>query len=344
MKASIRLATVGTGYFSRFQYSAWARIPEVDLVGICNRDINGAQEVADEYEVTDVFNDFELMLDTVKPTLVDIITPPVTHEDYVLACIKRDIPVICQKPFTPSLEVAMSLSKKIKEKNAKVIIHENFRFQPWYNQIKELLDNEMLGDLYQITYRLRPGDGQGPDAYLERQPYFQEMERFLVHETAVHLIDVFRYLFGDISSLFADLRRINPVITGEDAGLIVFNFNNGARGVFDGNRLSDHKATNRRLTMGEMLIEGSLGSLSLNGDAEIVFRAHGDNKTNPIEYEWNDCDFGGDCVYRLQRHVIDHLLHGGELMNSANDYLKNIIIADTAYSSDKMKKSIILTH
>ena len=35
--------------------------------------------------------------------------------------------------------------------------------------------------------------------------------------------------------------------------------------MFDGNRLADHKAENRRLTMGEMLIEGSKGTLRLNG-------------------------------------------------------------------------------
>ena len=39
----------------------------------------------------------------------------------------------------------------------------------------------------------------------------------------------------------------------------------GARAMFDGNRLADHKAENRRLTMGEMLIEGSKGTLRLNG-------------------------------------------------------------------------------
>ena len=54
---------------------------------------------------------------------------------------------------------------------------------------------------------MRPGDGQGKDAYFNRQPYFQKMERFLIHETAIHLIDVYRYLFGDIKSVFASLSR-----------------------------------------------------------------------------------------------------------------------------------------
>lgn len=112
--------------------------------------------------------------------------------------------------------------------------------------------------MYQVTFRLRPGDGKGPDAYLERQPYFQTMEKFLVHETAIHLIDVFRFLLAEEpSAVYAALRRLNPAIAGEDAGMMLFDFPSGARAVFDGNRLADHKAENRRLTMGEMVIEGS---------------------------------------------------------------------------------------
>ena len=50
-------------------------------------------------------------------------------------------------------------------------------------------------------------------------------------------------MFGDVSHVYADLRRLNPVIAGEDAGLILFDFANGARGLFDGNRLADHRAS-----------------------------------------------------------------------------------------------------
>ena len=339
---TLKVATVGTGYFSRFQYSAWARIPEVEMVAVCNRTIEPAQELANKYQIKSIYQDFDQMLDETKPDLVDIITPPVTHQSYVKSCVLRGIPAICQKPFTASLTDATDLVALIKEKKAKVIIHENFRFQPWYLKIKELLAQNILGELYQISYALRPGDGQGPDAYMERQPYFQQMDRLLVHETAVHLIDVFRYLFGDIKSIYADLRRLNPVIRGEDAGIIIFDFLNGSRGIFDGNRLSDHKAKNRRLTMGEMRIEGAKGTLFLNGDAEISLRKHDSNEEEKVLYSWDDCDFGGDCVFNLQRHVVDHLLYDKEVMNTASDYLLNVQAAEAAYQSNDQGRCLNL--
>ena len=336
----IRLATVGTGYFSRFHYAAWARIPEVELIGICSLDPIGKAEVVSQYNIPNSGTNFVMMLDELKPDLVDIITPPETHTDFVMACVDRGIPVICQKPFTRNYQEAVELVKQINAKNGQVIVHENFRFQPWYNEIKSLLDQDVLGQLYQVTFSLRPGDGQGPQAYMERQPYFQQMERFLVHETAIHLIDVFRYLFGEMSSVFADLRQINPVIKGEDAGLLVFSFENGARGLLDGNRLSDHQAENCRLTMGEMRIEGEKGVLSLNGDAQVSLRVKDTKKAKEINYKWLDCDFGGDSVYNLQSYVIDQLKQGKPIVNNAEDYLVNLKIADLAYQSNALRRSL----
>ena len=83
---------------------------------------------------------------------------------------------------------------------------------------------------------------------------------------------MFRFLFGEINGLFARLTQFNPAIAGEDAGVVIFEFANGMRGVLNGNRLADHVANNQRLTMGEARIEGSAGTLTLNGNAEVHFR------------------------------------------------------------------------
>lgn len=340
-KEPLRVACVGAGYFSQFQYEAWHRL-DVDLAAICNKTEANAQKIADSYNIGQVFTDFEKMLDNVKPDLVDIITPPSTHVAYIELAAARGIPVICQKPFTPSLKEAEYATKLMEDAGAMLVIHENFRFQPWYSEIKRTLEADTLGDLYQVTFRLRPGDGQGPEAYLARQPYFQEMERFLVHETAIHLIDVFRYLFGEMRSVTAALRRLNPAIKGEDAGMMLFEFENGAAGVFDGNRLADHPAKNRRLTMGEMMLEGSKASLRLNGDGGLFLRRHGEDQEREIAYSWQDRNFGGDCVFALQRHVLEHLRDGKPLMNRARDYLTNIRIEEAAYSSSELGKRVTL--
>ncbi|MGI9492668.1 MAG: Gfo/Idh/MocA family protein [Geminicoccaceae bacterium] len=329
---TVKIAVAGTGYFSQFHYDAWLRLAEAELVGVASLDPKGLADVGDRYGVSALFDDVRIMLDQTEPDLLDIVTPPAVHRDLLEEAAKRGVDVICQKPLGGDLETARSMSEMAKTAGIRLIVHENFRFQPWHRESKRVIESGRLGEITNISFRLRPGDGQGPDAYLDRQPYFQTMERFLVHETAIHQIDCFRYLMGNISAVFARLRRLNPAIRGEDAGYLLFEFASGASGLFDGNRLIDFPAENPRLTMGTMMIEGSGGVLRLDGDGRLWLRPYqGEEQAHPCK--WKNRGFGGDCVFALQQHVLDHLTKGAALENRAEDYLKNLEIEEAIYRS-----------
>jgi predicted dehydrogenase len=162
------------------------------------------------------------------------------------------------------------------------------------------------------------------------------MPRFLMRETGIHLIDVFRYLLGEVDQVMASLVRLNPHIDGEDAGVVLFKFASGARGVFDGNRLVDHVADNRRLTMGDMLVEGERGVIRLDGDGRVWLRPQASNDEQLIKVDWENSGFAGDSVYRYQAHVLAHLKDGKPLTNAAADYLRNMQLVEAVYRSDEL--------
>ena len=329
----IRVAGIGAGYFSHFHYDAWHRLADATLVGIYNRTRAKADEMALRVGGVATFDDVDRLLDEARPDLVDIITPPETHLDMIEACAKRGIAMVCQKPFTPTLETARRAVEIAEAAGVPLLIHENYRWQPWYRETKKLLNAGRLGTVHNITFRLRPGDGQGPRAYLDRQPYFQTMPRLLIHETAIHVIDTFRYLLGEVSGVTARLRRLNPAIAGEDAGLVLFDFTGGAAGVFDGNRLVDHAAQNRRLTLGEMWIEGEHAVLRLDGDGGLHLREHGSNDEAHWSHSWDNVGFAGDSVFAMQAHFLAHLSRGAAVENTGRDYLRNIEIEEAVYRS-----------
>ncbi len=333
MSDKIRVAQIGAGFFAQFHAEAWSRLAGAELVALCDLDPTRAEALAAKAGHPAVFTDAEAMLDQVRPDLVDIATPPSSHLALIEIVADRGLPMICQKAFCNSLAEAETAVGLAEAGGAALVVHENFRFQPWYRTAKRILEAGGLGTLYQLTFRLRPGDGQGPSAYLDRQPYFREMPRFLLHETGIHLIDTFRFLAGEVTSVFADLRRLNPVITGEDAGFLLLRLADGPRALFDGNRLADHAAENRRLTMGELLIEGSDASLRLDGFGRLFQRAHGSAEEISVPFDWQDRGYGGDCVAALQAHVIGHLTEGTPLENRARDYLVNLRIEEAAYRS-----------
>lgn len=325
----LSVACIGTGYFSEFHYDAWHRINDTKLIASCSLSLDEAKRTG-----LPAFDNAEHMLKQVSPDIVDIITPPGSHLELISLCAVKGVKtIICQKPFCNSLDQAKAAIKICDSNGTRLIVHENFRFQPWFRKMKQVMDDNQLGDIHQLTFRLRTGDGQGPNAYLERQPYFQKMNKFLIRETGVHYIDTFRYLLGKPVSVYADLRKLNPAIAGEDAGYFIIDFDNGKRALFDGNRHLDHDADNCRTTFGEALLEGSKATLSLNGRGEVSLRMHGSQIADVIlpQNQWNG--FAGDCVYALQSHVTHSIKAGTTVENEAEDYLSVLEIEYAIYQS-----------
>jgi predicted dehydrogenase len=339
--APLRVAVAGAGYFARYHYEAWARIEEATLVALAEPNAARAQAMAQDFSVPGVFESLEALLAELDLDLLDIATPPETHHGLVARAAARGLAVVCQKPLAPTLAEAQNLVALAEAAEIPLIVHENFRFQPWYRHTKALLEAGRLGRPHAVAFRLRPGDGQGPEAYLDRQPYFQQMPRFLIHETGIHFVDVFRFLLGEVVAVTARLRRLNPAIAGEDGAYVVFEFENGASGLFDGNRLNDHVAANCRLTMGEMWLEGSQGVLRLDGDGRLWLKPHGGSE-RAEPYTWQDHGFAGDSVYGLIRHVVDHLTRGAPVENTGRDYLRNIEIEDAIYRAHETGRRVEL--
>jgi predicted dehydrogenase len=329
----MRVAAFGTGFFSTYHYDSWSRIPGVELVGICVHSNRArGEEFAARYGAKAVYTDPARMLDETKPDLVDIITTPESHAELVGLAAARRIPMICQKPLAPSLADAEAMVEAARATDTLLVAHENWRFRPWNREVGRLIRDGAIGQPYNATFRMRPGDGQGPSAYLDRQPYFQKMPRFLVHETGIHMIDVFRFLMGEIVGVSARLRKLNPVIAGEDSGLVIFDFEGGAAGLLDGNRLADFEADNTRLTMGEMLIEGAEGSIRLDGEARLWLRRRG-QPAREHAYDWNRRGYAGDSVHALQAHVVAHLREGTPVENTGADYLQAVRVEEAVYRS-----------
>ena len=337
MQVPSRVAVIGAGYFARFQIEAWQRLTDAELVAVCDllpQHQGIVQQLAPQ---ATFYQNAARMLDELELDLIDIATPPATHQGLLELAAQRGLPVIVQKPLAPTYAESLKLVETAEQAGLALAVHENFRFQPWHQELRRIVEAGRLGRLHSIAMRLRPGDGQGERAYLDRQPYFQKMERFLIHETAIHFIDTFRFLGGEITGVMARLRRLNPVIAGEDSGTVIFDFSSGAYGLFDGNRLNEHAAENTRLTMGDAWLEGEGGVLRLDGFGRLWFKPHGEPEREH-KYPWANKGFAGDCVYATQAHLLAHFRDGTLCQTLAQDYLRNIEIEEAVYRSAKEQR------
>ena len=329
----LRGVAVGAGYFSQFHLDAWKRIDNVDLVAICDTDKSKANTAAKEHDIASTYNNVGEMLAKEDPDFIDIITRPDSHLSLTKLAVDANVAVICQKPLAPTFEESKELVSIAEEGSVPLMVHENFRFQPWYREIKRILESGNLGDrLHSISIRTRTGDGWQPDAYLGRQPYFREMERFLVFEMGVHFIDTMRFLGGEIEGVYARLRKLNADIAGEDTGTVLFEFASGAQGMWDANRFNEPNTEDARYTFGTVLVETNGGSIRLHQDGRITTQRLGEAEQTH-EYSHERRNFAGDCVFATQKHFIDCLAASRPFETSGKAYLKTLEVQEAVYQS-----------
>ncbi|OEK08276.1 dehydrogenase [Flavivirga aquatica] len=341
MKKKLKGVAIGAGYFSLFQYEAWTRIPEVEITALCNLNLERAKGIMESYSVKKHYTDYKEMILKEKPDFVDIITPPETHFEMCAFAADHGVHIICQKPLAPTFKESQKIVDYVSKKDVRFVVHENFRFQPWHREIKNIINDGVIGDLFSLNFRSRMGDGWGEDAYLARQPYFRDYKKLLIYETGVHFIDTFRYHAGEVKSVYAMLKRLNPVIKGEDSGLMILNFENNAHAIWDANRYNENNFKTKRYTFGEYLIDGSKGSIRLHPGGQITIQKLGELETQH-NYIHNDIGFAGDCCYIFQRDVINQLISGDPFETSGEDYLKTLITQEAVYKSAELNLPVVL--
>ena len=323
---------MGAGYFSRFQYEAWSRIPEVEIAAIYNRTEEKARALMTQFGIPRYYGDWREMLDRERPDFVDIITPPETHEEMCGYAAVRGVNVICQKPLAPTLEISRRIVESACCAGVRFMVHENWRWQPWYREIKRIQESGAIGEFTHIHFLTRLGDGWGENAYLDRQPFFRDYPRLLIYETGVHFIDMFRYLLGEVTSVYAQLRRLNPVIRGEETGQVFFRFAGGATAIWDANRYNEVESPSPRYTFGTMCIDAMGGHLTLDTEANLRIKPLG-QAGEDVQYPHANINFAGDCVYALQRHFVDCMREGREFESNGEDYLRTLAVVDAIYES-----------
>jgi predicted dehydrogenase len=330
----LRGVCIGAGYFSRFHHEAWQRLEGVSLLANCDRDLEKAKSYASQFGIPTSITpgELEAWLKKNRPDFVDIVTPPSTHLELCEIAIDAGCAIICQKPLAPDWAQTLQLVDLVERSGARFMVHENWRWQPWYRKIKTLIEAGELGQLYHCNVHCRMGDGWGEDAYLARQPFFRDYERLFLFETGVHFLDTFRFLFGEAQSVFAKTAKRNPVIKGEDSALVVCEMESGVTAVLDANRYNESDADDARYTFGTVRIEGSKGHLELDFDGLIRLKKLG-GAVEVVDYVRSRDGFAGDCVLGVQEHFVRCMQSGERFESSAADYLKSVAMVEAAYES-----------
>jgi D-apiose dehydrogenase len=312
-------ALIGCGFFSQHHQEAWRRVPDAEIVAACDLSLERARAAAPR-----AYTSVEEMLKVEDLDFVDIVTRSTTHLDLISMVAERGPAIICQKPMAADWATACRMVEISERHGVRFMIHDNWRWQSWYRAAGAIIARGDIGTPLNYGFRCQVSHGTGDKPY-PKQAYFRQLERFLIDEVLVHHIDTARFLFGDISSIYAEGARRNPRMAGEDHAILVLRHANGAMGSVEGHAFVKH---NSSPTLDEAIFEGDLGTIRVSSLGEIW---SGEQRI------WTDDQvrgYRGDSVYGCQAHFIDCLKSGQPFESEAREYLeKTFAVVEGAYSS-----------
>lgn len=340
-----KIGIIGTGYWSDKHLKAWKRIPDVQIEALCDLDKNKLTEKANQYGIPQdkLYTDLDEMLANADLDVIDVITAPQTHLDFIRKIAASGKHIMCQKPFARTMEEAREMVKIANEAGVRLMVTENWRWLQPFQQIKKLLNDGIAGQLNVIRYIHT--DFYSPRFAPENelpQPFFRDMPKLLFYEMGVHWYDTWRFLFGDPKRLYAETKRVSPYIQGEDTGLVTLGYDDyfGLMDMSWATRqnlpgpLADQVLPNH---LEQFIIEGDQATIKLYSSGVIsVVDNNGVEKTVS---ENNGLDFE-ESHYRLQSHFIHCLNTGEPFQTSGEDNLKTLELVFSTYQSAQEQQVI----
>lgn len=324
---------IGAGYFAQFHAEAWRRTPGVRITAVADQIPEKARQLAAVWEIPRSYAKVEQMFEAEKPDFVDVVVGPSSHLALTRLASELGISIICQKPMAPAIGECLEMVKICASRGVRLMIHENWRWQPCFREIKRLMNDGLFGTPFYAGYCMRSGDGWGSEPY-PVQPYFRSMDRLLVYEMVVHFLDTFRYLMGEIASVNCRLRRLNPAIKGEDCMLAQLSFENGGFGLIDANRFTGNPFPSP--TTGDFTLEGDRARIRVTPAGEMFLTEYGTAERSfalPENHPKFAQGYKGDSVFAAQQHYVSCLRTGTPCESEGDEYLKTVATVDACYES-----------
>lgn len=275
----IRVAVIGTKFMGRAHANAYRQaraffsptlLPSLSVA--CGTNDRETQEFAQQFGFTRYTRKWEEAATAKDVDLVDICAPNDLHAPITSAAATAGKAVFCEKPLARNLEEAKSMLKAVSEAGVPNMICFNYRFFPAIQLAKKLIVEGAVGEIRQFHALYLQDWGLAPGLPLTWRFQKDRAGSGALGDTAVHIIDLARFLVGEIAEVTGMLTTFIPErplphsagmgkVTVDDTAAFLGRFESGATGVFETSRV----ALGRKNFM-HLELSGTRGSLFWNAE------------------------------------------------------------------------------
>lgn len=189
---TLKIGIIGTGWFSKVHADLLSGMEDVQLQAVCGSSKEKGEEMARPYSAAG-YGDVAEMLDAETLDAVYICVPPHAHGAIERAVIRRDIPFFIEKPLGSSTAIPASLLQDIKERGLLTSVGYHFRYQENIAKLKEMLHGDKVGMIVGQWMGGMPGVAWWRN---------QEQSGGQFTEQTTHIVDLLRYLGGEVSEVY----------------------------------------------------------------------------------------------------------------------------------------------
>jgi UDP-N-acetylglucosamine 3-dehydrogenase len=309
------VAVIGTGGWGKNHVRVYKELASTELVAVCDVNAERAKEVASQFGVK-AYTNSTRMLENKEIEAVSVCTWSTKLAKEALKALKAGKHVLVEKPMATNTKQAEKLLETAEQNDLHLTVGFLMRFIPGLQHIREAVENKKIGELVCATARRV---SQWPERIGDVG---------VVKDTAIHDIDVMRYIFNeDPITVYAKTGSMRH-IKFEDYAQIMLTYKDGKSAFIESNWLTPYKT--RMLT-----VTGSDAIMRLDYMTQELWIEEPKENLQP-RYPWQE-----PLKLELQ-HFADCILEKKKPLITGVDGLKALQAAEAALRSSAKNRAIKL--
>jgi len=300
------VAVIGTGFWGRNHARVFKELEETELLAVCDIKPERAKNVAKQFGVNSYTNSGK-MLERKDIEAVSICTWSTSLAKIALDALNAGRHVLVEKPMATSVRQAEKLLETAGKEGLHITVGFLMRFIPGLQHMRKAVENKTIGELVCATAKRV---SQWPERIGDVG---------VVKDTAIHDIDVMRYIFND--DPIAVYARIGSMrhTKFEDYAQIMLNYEGGKSAFIESNWLTPYKTRT-------LIVTGSAAIMKLDYITQELTIEDAKETVQP-RYSWQE-------PLKLElRHFANCIMKKEKPVVTGVDGLKALQIAEAASKS-----------
>ena len=260
MAEKVRIGIISTSWWAEMMlYPSLKSHANADVVAVCGRNQERAKEIAQNYDIPEVFSDYREMIDKGGLQAVVVASPDDLHYAMTMYALDAGLHILGEKPLALNAKHAQEMYEKAEAIGVKHMTHFTWRWLPIFQYLKKIVDDGYIGQCFQCYLSFFSG--------LERDPGYRwrfdkKRSNGAIGDYGAHMMDLARMLCGDVVKISAKLSCLidrqgsdgQPCESGNDSATVAVQFENGAQGLIqicEAAHMGDKVATQKVLLLGD---------------------------------------------------------------------------------------------